>query len=492
MLTVKKNIFPIIIFAFFVLFLAHIYFISNEMFLVIAAWWMVTIILLPALLSSVLVKSLGLRFFVAVCFFTQFLTVPWFVSRKDRYTYSGWTAVKDFDFRLTEFAEIYLPIGVFLFLLVVVFLIISKLMPLPSVQKKRYRCFPNRRDSFFSNSKAISNPRQKKYTLLILIIVLLLIPLNLWMFQNGISMTGIKPPMLPFKMSGILHYSTTFLVPALLFYLYTKSARNALPASILLFYALILGTSHISRSATIFMLFPVIFYALIDKKKQFLLILSSVWGLIAIQVSSLMRNVVYFYGGAGSRNSAATDAGFSTRMYDFFSTQAVNIDLVDMAFSIVSRIESPQSIVLGSQFDPDAIGGKIVMLKRLFYQGWIQIDSDAFHLEWIGKTLPKGFAAAGGFLSAVLSISGNNMFFLIFLSFITAMYIYFGEYLVRKINHRFNFLGLYSALILLYVVCFVTSVGTIMWWGMIAFMVFLLLMPKMKIVCNPVPNKLCS
>ena len=87
------------------------------------------------------------------------------------------------------------------------------------------------------------------------------------MFQNGISIVGVEPPRLPFKLSGILHYFTKYVVPLTLGYLYYRSPRNLPTALLLLGYGLLLGLTSVSRSALVLVLLPVLGLAWIDRRK---------------------------------------------------------------------------------------------------------------------------------------------------------------------------------------------------------------------------------
>jgi hypothetical protein len=455
--------------AVFIIAFIIIYLLATQQALAVSAWWLTTGMLLPAMLASLLIRSVVLRFFIAITFFTQFLGVPWFILKMDEYTYSGWSAVKDFNFTISEFFYVYLSISIFLLLIICFFATISIILPLPSL---------NTTITSYPKKQKVANANSKFYSFVIAIFIIILTPLNLWMFDIGISLVGIQPPSLPFKLSGGLHYFTKYFVPFLIFYLYNKTSRKFLPASLVMAYALILGTSQISRSATVFILMPVIFFAIMDNRR-ILLVITSLWGLFCVQVAGLMRNVVYVSQGAGVRVTADT-AGIVEKVHSLVTTQFEHIDLLTMAFGIIGRIESPQGLVLGHQFSPEAIGGVSVIIKRFFYQGWVVIDHDAYHLEWIATTLPQGFVSGGGFFGDILPILNSGIPYFVLFALITAIYFYGGEWLVRRIGNRFNSLNLYYALAMVFSVLFFTNCGTIIWWGFVFFLVFLLVTPKIR------------
>ena len=133
MLRIKKRYLILSLLVIAALFFVNIYLFTLGKNLVLASWWLVIILLLPALIGSFFTNTFALRFFIILSFFTQFLGIPWFVLNIDRYTYTGWTAVKDFSFTLAEFYEVYLPISEFFLLVLIFWGMINIIVPLPPI-----------------------------------------------------------------------------------------------------------------------------------------------------------------------------------------------------------------------------------------------------------------------------------------------------------------------------------------------------------------------
>lgn len=431
----------------------------------VAIWWAVVGLLLPAMVLSLLLRSLVLRLFVGVFLFTQFIGVPWFVVNRERYTYSGWTAVKNFSFTFFEFIKIYTPLAVFLLFVVLFFALFSKFVRMPNIAvieaaKRRVRSiiYPGYRKSLVNS-----------YFVAMVVVIALLIPLNLWMFQNGISLVGITPPSLPFRLSGILHYFTKYVAPLLLFYIYLRTSRTFLPAAILSFYALVLGASQISRFTTVVMLAPVLFCAFRDQNRK-LFFIALIWGLLCFQLVTLMRNVVY---------DVDLSSGLVARFLElFYAVQWDDFSLWYILFDICGRIESPQGIVLAHQFNPDAMGGLFVMWAHFFYQGSVPFDHEDYHLEWIEAVLPPEFVSGGGFLSYVLIMTQSQLHLIGLLAAVVASYLLFGEWIARRIAKKYRSEILYTFLSGLYMVSFIIGVGTVVFWSVVLFLLIFLFWPK--------------
>ena len=452
---------------------AAVFLLAKDEENVIKLFFLVVIILFPSVLASMYVKSVALRTFIWIAFLTQLLGAPWFLYSRERYSYAGWSAVKDFSFTLSEFFNVYLPIGIFLLLVVVcVDFLLFNFSRVPSFSD------PLRIND--GNQAGMLTSRKRKnqsanFTLLIAVIAILA-PFNLWMFKNGIALVGIEPPRLPFKLSGILYYFTKFVVPIALAIIYARTSRGSLPAFLMAVYGFTLGITQISRSVMVFVMIPVLYFAYRDRRRL-LLFLSSVFVVIGFQIITLMRNVVYLP--IEGRITSDTASGLLEKIKDLVETQEFNFDIFGTLFGLIARLDAAQGMVLAYQYNTEAVGGWLLHLKRFIYQGWVSIDSDAFNLEYIGLLLPSGFATGGGFLSQILILTQSNMFLVAFMAAIVAMIIFSGEILARRIGRRHVSHFLYVTLALLYSFIYYIGPGNIFFWSMVlVYLIMLYVVPK--------------
>lgn len=468
----KLNIF-LFIFLVVLFFAIYITILGGEQ--AFESWLLVTILLSPALLMCLFIKSLLLRLFIGISFITQFLGVPWFVINKSRYNYTGWRAVKNFDFTLSEFFYVYINISAFLLMVVFFYCLVKIFFPLRPVKLRLFK------GAYWSNASEIILRPQKKgsiFVFLMMFLILFLIPLNIWMFTNGIGMTGVRPLRLPFKLSGGLLYSTKYFIPIFLFWLYSKTTRGLFPTFLIMFYALVLGATQISKQSVGIALFPVVFFSIIERRKV-LFVISGLWGFICIRVAVLMRYVVYAAVDNSGHYVTSFNDSFWSNFYRVLKYQIANFSLVDTFFMIVARVDSPQHIVLGSQSNIDKFGGLVVNLKRFIFTGWGKIDADAYHLEWIGITLTRK-AAGGCYLSRASAFFNHSIYLGIFLAFLTAVYLFWGEFLIKSINRKYDVSYLYYSLSGVFVLILFVNVGTKVWWGYVFMLLILFLLPKIR------------
>ena len=72
----------------------------------------------------------------------------------------------------------------------------------------------------FKSPKKENSYNSNIYYFYIIIFIVILLPLNYWMFQNKIGITGIPSTKLILKLSGILSLFCKFFVPLIFFYLF--------------------------------------------------------------------------------------------------------------------------------------------------------------------------------------------------------------------------------------------------------------------------------
>ncbi|MHB1620729.1 MAG: hypothetical protein ACYCTY_12235 [Sulfuricella sp.] len=437
-------------------------------FVAVAAGLFVMVALLPVYLASKFVKSTLLHMLIGIAVVTQIISVPLFVIGRDTYTTTGWTAVKDFSFTVSEFVSIYSLLAFFLVVVVcsvAFFIKIFKFSQLPSGQG-------------VDNSplKPTTKPNTRYYLILLIVALLLIVPLNLWMFSNGISLAGVDPPRLPFRLSGILHYLTSLVVPLVLAVLYAKTSRAYVPAIILMAYAFLLGASQVSKGALLLVMLPILYCAIVDKK-YVLLSISSIFTLVAVQLVILLRNVVYVV--TAGKSGADSVSGLMMALDRVLNAGFENFSIANTFALIVDRVDGAQQIVLASKFNAEAIGGVISAFQWFNYNPWNVFDADTYHLELIGITLPQGFVAGGGgLLSKSLLVTQSQPLYIAIFALNVAAFILLGEWIARSISVKYANLSYYYLVGGLYVVFFYVDSGSMVFFGVLTFLIFIVLMPR--------------
>lgn len=442
-------------------------------FVAVEVWLFVMAVFLSVFLASKLVKSTLLHMVIGIAVITQVISVPIFIVNSDYYTFTGWTAVKDFSFTVFEFVHIYSLVAFFMIVVVCCVAFLMKLFKLPQLPPSQ-------------SVIGLVGVQERKcsthyYLFLLIAVVVLVTPLNLWMFSNGISMTGIEPPLLPYRLSGVLHYLTSFIVPIVLALLYAKTTRAWVPALILMMYALLLGATHISKGALLLVILPILYFSILDSKYTLLSIVALV-ALVALQIVVLLRNVVYI--SQGGKIGADTASGFIGVLNKLFTIGLEDFTLsnvIIMMGGIFDRIESAQNLVLASKFNVDAMGGFGAALLGFNYDALNAFDTDSFLTELIGITLPDGFMISGGnLLAKSLLLTHSQPLYISVFAFNVAVFIFLGEWVARSISIRYSSLAYYYIVGGLYILFFYTNSGSTVFLGLLILLVSIVMIPRVS------------
>lgn len=428
----------------------------------------VTVAFLPIFLVSRFVDSIVLQMIVGISVFTQIVHVPMFVVRKDNYTDYGWNAVKDFSFTVTEFIQIYSLLA--FFLVVVIFYV--------AIFMKVFRFCQLPPSKIMENVKPHQATARKSlnYLILMTVLILLISNLNLWMFRNGISLTGIDPPSLPFRLVGILHYLTILILPLVLAVLYSKTSRSYVSAIILMPYALLLGATQTSKGAVLIIMLPILYCAIKDRK-YVLLGISSVFALTAVQIVVLLRGVVFSV--VANKGSAESGDGLISAIGRLLDVGVTNFSFFDVFEMLINRIEGAQSIVLSYQFNVDAVGGVFEAFKWFYYDQWNVVDADTYHMEYIGVALPEGFVdMASSLLAKSLWMTHSQPLYIAIFAINVAFFILLGEWLARSISIKYAAREYFYIVGLVYVLFFYTGSGSTLFLGLLTVLIFIAMMPR--------------
>jgi hypothetical protein len=375
----------------------------------------------PILVVIMKTSYTALKIFCIVAVVTQVLTLPLFFLTNNSLDWK-WSGVNPFGFTFLETVLIIGKVALFLYALVVFVSYLHRF----SIRKRRAI---NLISSNSTQNKALQlyttyNIRKNSSILITVTIIVLisgLVSLNLWTYSQGIGITGVEPPRLPYRLSGILFYFTKYLTPALLAYLYFRTKRGWTFALIFLCYAWILGLSAASKGAVLIVMAPVIALAWIDKR-YIMLLFCGVGTLYGVTVASGVRAYVHFV------ENGITGADTSFNLFQLIDKVLFNLngnvwflDFILLMFTgIAARVEAFENLVLAQYYDPNAVIGAGGFALRMIWAGWVSFPMDAHHIEWTGSILPVGFYSGGSILSNTIIMSNGGLWWVIVSAMITA------------------------------------------------------------------------
>ncbi len=416
-----------------ILLLSSFMIINNEWDAVFA-WWLANILILPGLLLALKSKFFSLKTICLISFITQFVTVPTLFLTRDNFK---WASTSSFGFTAMECLPIFFKVGVFLLILVMWFHILSR-VSFFSISVRNNSMFDgNPQTEKFIDKYLKKSKHPDAYALLILLIIVLLIPINIWMFSKGISLTGVEAPHLPYKLSGILHYSTHYLIPMLLGYLYSKTRHGHFISMLMYGYGTFLGVSQISRSALVMIMLPVLVITYFNKK----------W--IAFSLYTVFVGIGYFL-----ITFAREVIGISVNGYNAANTDIGVINLISEAgnyikwfepalylnfLGILGRVESFDNLVMANHYDPNAVDSAFDFVLRMIWRGLAPIDVDAHHIQWQGNVLLQGTYNGGALLSNMLIVSNDNLFWIVVYAFIVAAILLILEKNLQYLSKVYHF-----------------------------------------------------
>lgn len=427
------------------------------------ALWVVIVCLLPPLMLALRTSYLSVKFFCATVFVTQIITVPVFYLQRDRYAFSDH---RPFGFTALEAMYVFLILGLFLLLLVYLTKLAEKAFGAPvkflvsGVDRSVAKPLSQNIDLIAGAAKRGASKSNMAYTISIVLLVSALIPFNFWMFDMGIGITGAPPPLLPYRLSGILTYLQNYILPVLIGYLYFKTKRNSfLLVVILSVYALLLGISTASKGAVLMVTAPLIAFAWLDKRWG-ILAFSAMFAGVGVTMASTSREIVHVADGVGGIGSF-TELGTLETLAETFSRLEYSQILLVFA-AIAGRIEGFQGLFLASQFNPVAVGGSWKLLMNAILNGWGNLDHVAIHLEYLGYSIPAGFYGVVASVPGYMMLAANNNILMVlpFAAFATTTLVVLEKTLLRT-AYKYRFPLPLAQVALFYVtLVFYTSPGS--------------------------------
>ena len=443
--------------------------VSGE-FEAMLAWWMAILILLPPLLWALKTRYLTLKIICFLAFITQIVTLPFFYFNREAFTFV-WGHVKPFGFTAVEALPMLSKVMLFLVCLIIFFKMLHRLhlfdrssnphsarFRLPSVQSKAMS-FLAEKAHFFKPSRY-----SRFFGLLIVIIISVATPMNLWMFSQGISMVGVDPPNLPYRLSGILHYFAVFMVPLLLGILYWKSKQSFFLTMILFCYSWILGFTSISRFALIIVMLPIFTSAWLERR-FLLLTFVGLGTVVGFAMVSSERRFVHIV--TDGKAGADTGDGILTIITNILTEPDSPISDINFFLntfvSIFDRIDGFGNLVMSNFYDPHAVLSPTGFLLRMIWRHFAPLDVDLHHIQWQGNILPIGFYNGGALLSNTIIIGNASLIWIVASALVTAGILVLLEKSAYRIIGRYGLNDSFASVIIgfLAIIFFIETGGSV-------------------------------
>jgi len=445
------------------------------------AWTIMIISLGLPLIISLKTVYLSIRIIFLIIFFTQFITLPFLYLAKDQF---AWGHVKAYTFTGVEVSPIMFKIFIFMLSILIVSYVAK-------IIKYSFR------KSYLAEGVRIPIPKpcyrhnnnlsryDLKSPIYLLLVIIAISPLNLWMFNNGISIVGVEPPQLPYHLSGIMHYLTKYIIPAFLAYIYWKTKQGIIPIGLMLAYSILLGMTSVSRSSLLFVALPVITLAWVNRQR-IIFITSSIVIIIFYGVVTLFRRFVVLVGGEGV--SFSSDINIETLIQALVESEYSLFFVIEYAVSMFNRIDGFKNMIMAQFYDPSQVLSPVGLLLRMVWRPFAPMDLDAHHIQWQGGVLPEGFVNGGALLSNMIIIGNYNIFWVIAYGILVSVIMIFLESLVNKLSIRYSISYFINRAIIgfMTIIFFIEGGGSNMFVFFVIFLFLILMIPKVKI-----KNMLC-
>ena len=276
-----------------------------------------------------------LRAFIALLFFGQAVSTPYFWMNRSTFYENGWRSVGYFQFEEIPF------ILIFLKLFSITFFIICTILLFEYLQLDTLAVESKWKEKGVDGAKKNIGPVINLFDyLLLFLIFLVLIPINWYLGSEGIGLLGMEARELPFHIIGIIFYLRLLVCPIILLVIYLRSTKNILMNIAIFSYAFIAGVSSASRTVLIASLSS--------------LIISNIFGtrLKKIIFPAIIILFIYFYVSV-SRDYLYEGGAFDLiGMSNYVIEKIVNgeFSIIDIVGGLSNRLYGPQYFVLADQY----------------------------------------------------------------------------------------------------------------------------------------------
>jgi hypothetical protein len=425
----------------------------------VIAWWIMLVCLLPSVLLVQKSQFLSVKVIVWIVFISLSVTMPLFYLRPDSYQFQFH---RPFGFTGIESFQVFSKLGIFLLIIVSIAAIIAKFFNLP---KKSAHLTPSafaaELVSFFRVKKSQTTVIVQgdfNVTVMIALVIAIMLPINNWMFQKGIGITGVAPPQLPFHLSGILTYLSTLVVPFFLAAIYIRTSRRSLlPVVVLCIYSVFLGVSTLSRTPALFIILAPLAFSLLDRH-WILFSVTVVLASFSLSLITFSREIVHgVQFGVTFANTNLGVLGTLLETVSHFEWDRFFLIIPGM----IGRIVGFQELWLASQVNPEALGGGWSLWIKTLHHSMISLGHDAMHFEVRGHTVPLGFnMGLSGLLSYVFAASNDSFFYYVIFSVLALFFLITQEFAIRKIGRKYSIMQIFiDPLVFLFALKYLVSAG---------------------------------
>ena len=310
-----------------------------------------------------------------------------------------------------------------------------------------------------------------KYKLIFIIFLTLsLLGIRIIMFNMSIGITGIAPPSLPYKISGLLSYLASIFIPLGILYtfIYSKYLKSRSLAIFILLTIILCGCLSASRSL-VFM-FGCIFFMLQFKfKRYFFSFLIIYLTLLGFHLATEMRSLIYQYDSDGvyMDPSLFNYIDLYNSAYDFsFSSNLI---------SLVNRFSGLENIYNSMLYNVNNVENPFNYVSRLIYINFNISDSFGNHnTEWFGRDIPGGLYDGPTELNSSIVLFNYLPAFLLYGAALSIQF-----FIVSKLIHRLK--GSAIILSIINLICtfiLMFSIGTFYFYATISFFILIIFFQK--------------
>jgi hypothetical protein len=381
------------------------------------------------LFFSIKTKNNLLIFAVILAAISNVVGAPIIILNQDNYQYSGWNAVKSFDFSNLYFLKIYSIEFLNLFLLIIFTYIINY-----KIVKSKFinKLIPSKKVNISTSNKSSSN----KWDILMIINLFFILFIISFMYLNQIAIMGVEGDKLPFKLVGILFYTRGYLLPILSFILYNKSSKNTILSFFTILVSLIIGLLSASRGLTFIYMFPVIIHIIISIKSSFKYFIVTFLILFAYMLTSISRSVLF---NDTQLNFIDLVSQIFSSESEFKSDNGILKSFINIIGTISNRLYGVQDLILTYQYklnDPYASFNSFILSNPVIDDPAIEL----YNLEWLpGQAFGVGLGLMGIF---TLFFKVNFILYLLvclFSSFlISVLNLILNKYFYNYTNNSYN------------------------------------------------------
>jgi hypothetical protein len=354
---------------------------------------------------------------------------PLFILNKQDYSFSGWNAVRDFDFSTFFFMKVYAYSLFSLFLLLFFISILSRHLKFkaPLIQNL--------------NSKINKNVSQI-WTVTFFLLLAFSIFIAIFMYVNNIAILGIESDRLPFKLVGILFYFRGYFLPFLLFFVFWKTSRSFIVSFFFIIASLVVGALSASRGVTFIYMFPVLL-SILNRKiaiREISLILFLIF--LGYFTTSLTRDAMYSSNGLSILELSSLI--FNTTS-SFKSEEGMLSSILSIISTMSNRLYGAQDSVLAYQYE---LINPWVAFFNFIYSGTL-VDNLAEELYGLVFLPGAGYGVGLGLVALLVMIGRSSILLMVIAILYFSFLIFYLNRLLKRAFFDFN-LGKYPQIYYLF------------------------------------------